>query len=621
MLRLPPEWRGARRVVWVAGVLFLLVVCRWQPWTLFDRAGFSNDFYDEQARAFWRLRLDVPAEVAGPEGFLIDGRTYLYFGPFLAVLRMPFVVLGHWVDERLVRLSMTVAYVLSCLGALRLLCAVARRLHRHVSPRRAAWFAALVAVGPTLSAAGWDSVYHETELWALALFLLTLAAVVDLAASPSTRAVIVGGALTVATVLTRASIGYGAIVALLGVGVAVFRRHRAMSMPIIAWAAGALAVSVAVNVAKFGTLVDLPAERQVLTLQDPGRAEWFAGNGGSFFSMRFLPTTMVQYLRPDAVRVERLVPFVRFGPLATEYGTYPLEGNTPSSSLPVTAGALSILAAIGLTIVVRRRLRWAVPSVAAVAVAAAPTLLIGFVAQRYLIDLLPVLLVPAAIATAALPGVAGHTRRAIRIVLPIALGWSLVANIAFATWISELKNPGFTATRYAIDGAVFGDPPPGVVRLSETDSVPRDGIVALDSGCAGLYIAEQGGWVPLERADGRRTLDLEVERSPGRLRLATASGDITLLVEELVTTARWTPVDGAVVEGTVTTVGMPTSIRIVSDPVVGGLRIYVNGEAALTASAAPDLSTALLDGRAVIISRPGSIDTCTALADRLAPPD
>lgn len=617
MLRLPTEWRGARRVVMAATVLFLLLVCRWQPWTLFDRAGFSNDFYDEQARAFWRLRLDVPAEVAGPEGFLIDGRTYLYFGPFLAVLRMPFVVLGDWVDERLVRVSMIVAYVLSCLGALRLLHAVAARMHRPVTPRRAAWFAALVAAGPTLSAAGWDSVYHETELWALALFLLALAAALELAAAPTTRAVTVCGVLTAATVLTRASIGYGAVVALLAVAVAVFRRHRAMSLPIIAWAVGGLAASVLLNVAKFGTLIDLPAERQVLTLQDPGRAEWFAGNGGSFFSPRFLPTTVVHYLRPDAVRVERLVPFVRFGPLATEYGDYPLEGNTPSSSLPVTAGALVALAAIGGVMAVRRRHRWAVPALAAAGVAAAPTLLIGFVAQRYLIDLLPMVLVPAAIAVAGLSATGSRVWRGARRALTLALCWSVVANVAFATWISELKNPRFTAVRYAIDGTLFDGPPPGVVALSDVRSVPRDGVVAIDGGCAGLYIAEQGSWVPLERADGRRTLDLRIDRAAGVVTLSAASGDITILVDDDSLTARWTGADGATAEGSVATGGASTVVGIVSDPVVGGLRLYADGVPVLAAMAAPDLATVVLDGEATVVSRAGSTDICSALARRL----
>ena len=46
------EARLARRITLAATALFLLVVCRWRPWDLFVDTGFSNNFYDEQARAF-----------------------------------------------------------------------------------------------------------------------------------------------------------------------------------------------------------------------------------------------------------------------------------------------------------------------------------------------------------------------------------------------------------------------------------------------------------------------------------------------------------------------------------------------------------------------------------------
>ena len=94
--------------------LFLFLLCRGRPWTLFDVAGFSNNFYDEQARAFWHLRLAVPADVPGPEGFLIDGSTYLYYGPFLALLRMPLDVFGGWVDGRFARVSMGGGLLRAC---------------------------------------------------------------------------------------------------------------------------------------------------------------------------------------------------------------------------------------------------------------------------------------------------------------------------------------------------------------------------------------------------------------------------------------------------------------------------------------------------------------------------
>src|SRR3954467_15652271 len=100
--------RWARRVTIAGTILFLLVVCQWRPWDLFSRGGFSADFYDAQAHAFAGLHLDVPAAIPGPVGFLIGGRTSLYYAPFLALARLPFAVFGHWADGRLVRLSLTI---------------------------------------------------------------------------------------------------------------------------------------------------------------------------------------------------------------------------------------------------------------------------------------------------------------------------------------------------------------------------------------------------------------------------------------------------------------------------------------------------------------------------------
>lgn len=587
-----------------ATALFGLVVCRWQPWLLFERQGFSNDFYDAQARAFWHLRLDVPAAVAGPEGFLIGGRTYLYYGPFLAVLRMPAVLLGHWVDGRLVRISMTTAFALSMVGSLRLLRSVARLLGRRLGERRETWFIAAIAATPLLSMAGWESVYHETELWAFALAILAFSYIVDLAMGGALRP---AALLCLATVLTRSSVGYGVAVALALVHT---ERRRAV---VLGAAAVPVGMSVLLNLARFGTLFDLPADRQVLSLLDPRRAAWFAGNGGSFFSFRFLPTTLVQYLRPDAVRVERLVPFVRFGPLATEYGSYPLEGNTPATSLPVAAPLVFGLAIVGLAVIVRRRLGRLVPLLLGSLAATAPTLLIGFVAQRYLVDLLPTLVVPAAVAVAAM----GSVGRPMRVVGGVAIAWGAVVAVALATWISELKEPSFTTVRYAIDDVFFDGPPPGVIRLEPALAVPRDGVVAIDGPCAGLYIAEQGRWVALERADGVRSITFEILE--GRTSVSTDAGQLVIDLDD---TARvtWRPLDGTeVVSGPIENGQRPARVVVSADPVVDGLLVEVDGRVVLGAPAVPDLRTAVLAGPARRVLEPNSVDTCTAIARRVGP--
>jgi hypothetical protein len=198
------------------------------------------------------------------------------------------------------------------------------------------------------------------------------------------------------------------------------------------------------------------------------------------------------------------------------------------------------------------------------------------------------------------------------------VAWSLLANVAFATWISELKNPAFTSLRYAVDGSIFGDPPPGVIRLGDTSTVPRDGIVAIDGACAGLYIAEQGSWVPLERADGVRSLRLRVRPSDRPVTIATGQGDIVVTLRDGTLAATWQPAGGQPVVGSAPGFSDVADIHIVSDPVVGGLRLTSGDTALLTAMAAPDLVTAVLDGAVEVEERAGSTTTCDTLLRRLA---
>ena len=585
--------RAARWVTLGSTLLFTFVLCRWRPWTLFDRAGFSNDFYDEQARAFWHLRLHVPPEVAGPEGFLIGGRTYLYYGPFLAVLRMPFVLVGDWFDGRLTRVSMVAAFVLACTVAFQLLRRVAGRLHVDLTPWRAGGFVAAVALSPLLALAGWVSVYHETELWAFALLLLTFVLLDDVVTAPTTRHIAFAGLAALATVMTRASIGYGALAAVGLTAIVLWRRNeRRAATHTALWPVGAFVAAVAINWAKFGTLLDLPADRQLLTLQNPSRAAWFAGNGGSFFSTRFVPTTVVQYLRPDSVRFDRLIPFVRFGPLAHVYGSYPLEGNTPASSLTASATALFIAAIVGAVVLVRRRGWFAAPWTAGAIVAALPTIAIGFVANRYLVDLLPLLVVPAAAAFAASTLI---RRTGPRVALVALLVWGAACNVALATWISELKNPGFSELRYRFDEWVFGGPPPDVQAYNADAPVPHDGSLAIDGSCDALYIAEHGHWAVLELRDDSRRLAGEYTVSPGTddavlpieqgtLWARTADDGSTL-------TLRWEPIAGDVVTGAEIEVPSDGDVELVvtSDPVTGAFEVRVDGDSALFVFAAPQL--------------------------------
>jgi hypothetical protein len=588
--------RAAQTVTIVATIVFVLLVCRWRPWDLFARAGFSSDFYDEQARSFVRGRLAVRPQVASVEGFLIDGRTYLYYGPLLAVARVPFALFGDAFAGRLTRVSMIAGFVTYCTAAFALLEAArqwaAERWNRPVaavpSPWRSAVFVGVAACSPVLFLTGWVSVYHETELWAATFAVWSTVGVLRLVQQPSRRHAAITAALIMAAILTRAPVGLGAGAGAGLVALMQWRRHREGTIIVATGCVVGFAIHSALNWIRFGSPTALPAQHQVLSLVDPTRAAWFAGNNGSFFSTRFLPTTLVQYLRPDTVRFERLIPLVRYGPLARDRGSYPVESVTPASSLTAAATLLCVLAVIGAVMVIRRRdLVWVALLVGAT-IAAVPTFTIGFIANRYLVDMMPLVLLPAAVAmaTVAVPPAlsSANARRAVRVLAVAAVVWGAWVNGALATWTQNLKEPGFTELRYRLDGAVFGDPAPSLMRIDPGGTVPRDGVVGLSGEpCVAVYVAEQGVWVNLERLDGAMQSTGRITVVPNSVVVVAEGADWTLSIESDDRTfhAVLDIAGVAQVGDDVATRSGDHHVRVVNDDVVGQFSVTVDGAIAL----------------------------------------
>ena len=139
-------------------------------------------FFDAQGHALLDGNLAVPPGRSGIEGIVTDGATYEYYGPVLALLRLPVLALTHGLDRRLTQLSMLLAIVVlliatpPCTGACAGGCGPVRR-----STGARSWLAALLQLalggGIVLYLAAWPSVYHETELWGAALAVASLWAI------------------------------------------------------------------------------------------------------------------------------------------------------------------------------------------------------------------------------------------------------------------------------------------------------------------------------------------------------------------------------------------------------------------------------------------------------------
>ena len=624
-----PASSAARRCIVAAIVVFGLIACHGNPFALFDHGGAGSNFYDEQARSLLRLHLWVRRDIASIEGFDMGGHTYLYYGPFLALTRLPFALFGNVFFDRMSRVSLVVAYGLLCTGAFHLV------RSRTASTWRTVAAVLAVAVSPALSLAGWISVYNETELWAAALATWAFVGVVRLIDEPScSRHAWWCGLSIAAATLTRVPIGIGVGLACVVVVVCFGRgrsgtsrrEHLRPSRIVLSVAAAGLFGHVAVNYGRFGSLFSFPADKQILTIIDPRRAAWFAGNHGSFFGLRFLPTTVVHYLRPDSLAVERLWPFVRFGSPAVDRGSYPMESITPSSSLTASATLLFIAAVVGAVVIVRRReWRWALLSGGAL-VATVPTFTIGFIANRYLVDMLPALIVPATLAFAhvATPALWSWARWSTvsRVGMLMLAAWGLWCNSALALWSQQLREPGFTSLRYRLDGLLFGRPSPSLARYVAGGLVPHDGsvVVAGDApgSCEGVYIAENGVWIPLERPGGIRELRGTIAPSVSGPTSLVGGEDWVASVERVPGGFR-----ASVDVGGVRSDGQPVNVsdeasvrvRVVVDDVTHEFRVDLDGRLSLATSNPPSLP--MTPFAALATDPPSAGSLCHRLLGRL----
>jgi hypothetical protein len=517
----PPVIRVVRWVTLASLVVFLLVATSGRPWELFARGPFTADFFEAQARSLLHGHLDVPADTAGIEGFRIGDKTYLYYGLVPALLRLPVVAVTQALDGRLVTLSRLVALAIALRATAGLAWQARERFVARPAGRRD-----VVVVGGLVAAAGLTSpllflaarpvVYHEVELWGTAFALVAFDRVLAWWRAPTTAALVVASGAATLALSTRASVGLGPIVALgLVAAERVLRQRWREAGPILLAAAVPVALYGLVNHARFGSWFSVPFDKQVFSTFGTDRQAALAFTGNSLFSLRYLPTAALHYLRPDAIGLQRLFPWVGFGPRAHVIGNVTYDTVDRSSSITALSPLLCVVAAVGLVHLLRHRrgasIWWY--ALAGSAVGVIVTWTIGFIANRYLSDLVPTLVLaaaPGAWALAAWGAGLGVTARRLAVAAAVALGaWGLLASSAQALLTANLflvPDPqgqrGFIGFQHDLDHRLFGGRP---YRLSLTDTPPADphtGDLVISGDCAGLYWFDGASWIPLERRPG-----------------------------------------------------------------------------------------------------------------------
>jgi hypothetical protein len=502
--------------------------------TQFTGGTFAN-YFEGQARAFLNGNLALEEGVLGIEAFIRDGREYMYFGPLLGLVRVPFAAVAENLDGRLTLISLFIGTALLYWQSIKLLDRILVLVHPRVGGStterwiRTAWRVS-VATGTvvlTLLAIPWG--YHEAHLWSAALFTTVLNQMLRFPEMPTRRIWVFGVAL-LAVVLNRPTTAYAALIGVaLLIAVALWRKlaERAAILQLSGWFLLAFAATVSVNWAKFRRPFGIPMEDQFFTQVDENRAEMLARYDNKYFQTEFIPTNVWAYFRPDGVDISGRFPFIDAPQdLPWVWGDSFYDATYRTASVTATNPLLFVLSIVGVIAFVRlfrERSFWPLaPVVAAGILAAGGVAGWGYIATRYLTDFLPGMLVLSAIGIAVfVRWVDGREepfdprlKRGIEVGVVALIAWSILANtaIAFNYSYSLGDRNDHMARLLSIQDAAAGLVGPSLAdRTVFLDDLPYErydptppGTLAIVGDCDALYYSNGDTvdtWVTVEYGD------------------------------------------------------------------------------------------------------------------------
>jgi len=413
--------QSRKRFTYAVSVALMIVTIPylWILWDLWSSSAnplrqlSPDNFYDLQTRAMLAGHLYLPNGSIGIEAFNHGGHQYTYFGLFPSVLRLPILLVTHSFDGRLTAPSLLLAFFVTgvfsslLLWRLRLMMRGQVLLGRAEAASLGVLVASITGGSVLLFLAASPKVANEDMAWGAALTIASIFALLGVLERPTRGRVIFSGVLILLTALNRAPTGYACIIgAVLVAGWFGIGREGADSrrwcIPVLFAGVVPLALVTVVNLVKFGGPLGFSEATQVWTTVNAHRRVYLKDNGGSAFSLHFLPSTLVAYLQPTGVHWSTVFPFIS---LPTEparaVGNVVLDEYYPTASLPASMPLLFLLSCWGLVTAFRPnpvgRVRATRILLVAAASASAGVLLIGYIAERYLADFLPFLALAGAI--------------------------------------------------------------------------------------------------------------------------------------------------------------------------------------------------------------------------------
>ena len=402
---------GARHAAALAVATTLLLVCAWlcsllPPSLAFDET-FTTPQYDAQLQALLAGKWHLPKKQTDREGFVVNGRYYIYFGPAPVLLRLPFASAIERFPQKAGFVSVFLAAALGLWAGLRVV--------EEVSGKRTGPFEVLAVSGLVLTIASRSAVYHEAIAWGGTCALLAALHALRylrLPTLPRLGAVAAFGALAI---FSREIwlVGVGALLAMLAVAALVPRERAAprgrlaagltaakrwLDLPDVAraWAhlavavgtiATVLAIQASIHHAKFGGWGLAPPVEKHMSFQDPAR---LARIGGRMFHLGNLPTGLYNYLSPTSALFSARFPWVGPSPSVRVLPGAHLDGAEHFFGLPHIAGALLLLAGIGVCGVrAHPTVRPGLAVAAALGLGSATVLCFAGLCGRYLYDFYP----------------------------------------------------------------------------------------------------------------------------------------------------------------------------------------------------------------------------------------
>ena len=472
-----------------------------------------DNFYDLQARAMFHGHLNLPSGDMGIEAFLHNGRSYTYFGIFPSLIRMPILAVTDAFDGDLTAGSLLVAWIMTglfsslMLWRLRVLMRGRALVGRIEAVGYGVFMATVMGGSVIIFLTATPFIYNEDFAWSIPLTVGALFAMIGVMERPSWGRVWASFALVLCANLNRTPTGYACTIGAVLIAGWLFmgrggQSNRRWALPMLAVGVIPFLVNCAVTYAKFGLPVGLPMADQVWATVNAHRRYFLAANGGKAFSLAFLPSTAVAYLQPFGIHFTGVFPFITppTSPAAWYAGSV-LDQTYPTASLTATSPLLLLLTLWGAVTAFRPKalgqIRYARIILIAAAAGTSGVFLWGYISQRYLADLMPLVIVAAAVGLIDVWRRLYHLPRRSR----RARGWFLglisavavycvVASVAVSLWpVSTFTEPQAVQFVKAEKALSFDSLAPTVQHGTHLPYWAPAGQLFIAGDCSGLYLS------------------------------------------------------------------------------------------------------------------------------------